>query len=148
MTTIKSPNEIFIIATDKEKLDVHFIHDYLANQSEWSKGIPLERVIASIESSLNFGLYYRDKQIGYARIISDYATIAYLGDVFIISEYQGLGLSKLLMKEIMEHPKLQGLRRWILLTDSADWLYEKFGFKKIPNPEFYMENFNPKVFKD
>ena len=97
--------------------------------------------------SLNFGLFHHDKQIGFARIISDFSTIAYLGDVYVLENYRGQGLSKKLMDTIVNHPNLQGLRRWILLTSTADWLYEKYGFTKVPNPEIYMERFNPNVYK-
>ncbi len=136
----------YTISTDKDKLDILSIHQFLANETDWANGIPLSTLKTSIENSLNFGLYYKNKQIGFARIISDYSTIAYLGDVYILKEYRGKGLSKWLINEIMEHPNLQGLRRWILLTDTAAWLYKKFGFTEIPNPEFYMEKHNPKVY--
>lgn len=101
----------------------------------------------SINGSLNFGLYFEDKQIGFGRVISDYSTIAYLGDVFILKDFRGQGLSKWLMDSIISHKELQNLRRWILLTDTAEWLYEKYGFKKILKPEIYMEKFNPNVYK-
>ncbi|WP_428740251.1 GNAT family N-acetyltransferase [Tenacibaculum sp.] len=136
----------FLISTDKNKLDISMIHDFLTNESGWSDGIPLERVKKSIDNSLNFGIYIQGKQIGFARIISDFSTIAYLGDVFIQNEYRGFGLSKWLMEVITGHEELQGLRRWILLTDTAEWLYEKYGFNKLPNPEVYMEKFNPNVY--
>lgn len=137
----------FSISTDNDKLDITSIHKFLSNETDWAYGIPIQKVKKSIENSLNFGLYHKNKQIGFARIISDYSTIAYLGDVYILKEYRGKGLSKWLMNEITEHPNLQGLRRWILLTDTAEWLYKKFGFTKIPNPEVYMEKHNPKVYK-
>ncbi|MDO6518545.1 GNAT family N-acetyltransferase [Zobellia uliginosa] len=137
----------YTISTDKDKLDISCIHKFLSNEADWSKGIPISTLKTSIKNSLNFGLYYNNEQIGYARIISDYSTIAYLGDVFVLEAYRGNGLSKWLMGEIMEHPNLQGLRRWILLTDTADWLYKKFGFKQLPHPELYMEKHNPKVYK-
>ncbi|TDQ25663.1 GNAT family N-acetyltransferase [Tenacibaculum caenipelagi] len=136
----------FLISTDKNKLDISMIHDFLTNESGWSDGIPLERVKKSIDNSLNFGIYTEGKQIGFARVISDFSTIAYLGDVFIQNEYRGFGLSKWLMEVITGHEELQGLRRWILLTDTAEWLYEKYGFNKLPNPEVYMEKFNPNVY--
>jgi len=138
----------YTISTDKNKLDINSIHKFLANETDWSNGIPMNTLKTSIENSLNFGLYHKNKQIGFARIISDYSTIAYLGDVFILKEYRGKGLSKWLIKEIMEHPNLQGLRRWILLTDTAEWLYKKFGFTELPYPESYMEKHNPNVYKN
>ncbi|AXP81371.1 Acetyltransferase (GNAT) family protein [Mariniflexile rhizosphaerae] len=148
MKIIETHRNEFTISTDKEKLDISVIHNFLANESDWSNGIPIKTLKLSINNSLNFGLYYKNTQIGYARIISDYSTIAYLGDVFVLKEYRGKGLSKWLINEVMEHPNLQGLRRWILLTDSAEWLYKKFGFTKIPHPEFYMEKHNPNVYRE
>lgn len=136
----------FTISTDKKKLDIESIHKFLSNETDWAKGIPIHTLKTSIENSLNFGLYYKNEQIGFARIISDYATIAYLGDVYILEKYRGNGLSKWLIHEIMEHPNLQGLRRWILLTDTAEWLYKKFGFTELPKPEIYMEKHNPNVY--
>lgn len=137
----------FLITTDKEKMDVEAIHDFLSKYSGWSDDIPIETVKKSIDNSLNFGVFYQNKQIGFARVISDFSTIAYLGDVYILDEFRGKNLSKKLMDVIISHPELQGLRRWILLTSTADWLYEKYGFVKIPNPEIYMELFNPNVYK-
>ena len=136
----------FTISTDKNKLDISSIHDFLANKTDWANGIPINTLKTSIDNSLNFGLYFENKQIGFARIISDFSTIAYLGDVYILEEYRGKGLSKWLIQEIMEHPNLQGLRRWILLTDTAEWLYRKFGFTEIPNPKIYMEKHNSSVY--
>ncbi|WP_106792928.1 GNAT family N-acetyltransferase [Aquimarina sp. Aq78] len=138
--------ENYSISTDKNKLDVLLIYNFLTNESGWSDGISYDVVKVSIENSLNFGLYSGEKQIGYARVISDYSTIAYLGDIFILKEYRKLGLSKWLMETIMGHPNLQNLRRWILLTSTAEWLYEKYGFTKLPKPEIYMEKFDPNVY--
>lgn len=137
----------FVITNNPAEMDVEAIHDFLANHSGWSNNIPIEKVRISMENSLNFGLLHHGKQIGFARVISDFSTIAYLGDVFILEHYQGQGLSKKLMDAVISHPDLQGLRRWILLTSTADWLYEKYGFKKVPNPEIYMELYNPDVYK-
>jgi len=135
-------------STNKNKMDIPAIHDFLSNHSGWSNGIPIEKVELSIQNSLNFGIFHQNRQIGFARIISDFATVAYLGDVYLLDDYRGKGISKKLMDFIMSHPNLQGLRRWILLTSTADWLYEKYGFEKIPNPEIYMELYNPNVYKD
>lgn len=137
----------FTITTDKSKMDVVAIHDFLSKYSGWSDNIPFERVKTSIDNSLNFGLFHKQKQIGFARVISDFSTIAYLGDIYVLDDYRGQGLSKKMMDAVINHPNLQGLRRWILLTSTADWLYEKYGFKKIPNPEVYMELYNPNVYK-
>jgi N-acetylglutamate synthase-like GNAT family acetyltransferase len=137
----------YCISTDQNKLDIPSIHKFLANETDWANGIPLNTLKISIENSLPFGLYHKQKQIGFARVISDYATIAYLGDVYILEEYRGKGLSNWLMREITEHPNLQELRRWILLTDTAEWLYQKYGFTQLPKPELYMEKHNPKVYQ-
>jgi N-acetylglutamate synthase-like GNAT family acetyltransferase len=134
------------ITTDKRKMDIVAIHDFLSKYSGWSDNIPFDRVKTSIENSLNFGLFYKQEQIGFARIISDFSTIAYLGDLYVLDKYRGQGLSKELMDVVMTHPNLQGLRRWILLTSTADWLYEKYGFTKLPKPELYMERFDPNVY--
>ncbi|PKA82027.1 acetyltransferase (GNAT) family protein [Ulvibacter sp. MAR_2010_11] len=136
----------YLLSTDRNKLDIELIHEFLCNESGWSNGIPYETVKKSIHNSLNFGLYDEEKQIGYARVISDFSTIAYLGDIFILKKYRGLGLSKWLMEIIMGHEELQNLRRWILLTSTAEWLYEKYGFVNLPKPEIYMEKFNPNVY--
>lgn len=138
----------YTITTDKNKMDIVAIHDFLSNHSGWSNNIPIEKVQTSIDNSLNFGLFHQGNQIGFARVISDYATIAYLGDIYVLDNYRGQGLSKKLMDAVMSHPNLQGLRRWILLTSTADWLYEKYGFTKLPKPEIYMELFNPDVYKN
>lgn len=137
----------FLISTDKTKLDLIAIHDFLSRYSGWSDNIPFDRVKTSVENSLNFGLFHHNKQIGFARVISDFSTIAYLGDIYVLDQYRGQGLSKKLMDSVMSHPNLKGLRRWILLTSTADWLYEKYGFTKLPKPEIYMELYNPDVYK-
>lgn len=137
----------FLITTDRNKMDIIAIHDFLANHSGWSYGIPLDKVKVSIDNSLNFGLFHKGQQIGFARVISDFSTIAYLGDIYVLESYRGQGLSKKLMNSVMKHPSLQDLRRWILLTSTAEWLYEKYGFSKLPKPEIYMELFNPDVYK-
>ncbi|HXB41933.1 MAG TPA: GNAT family N-acetyltransferase [Bacteroidia bacterium] len=130
--------EGYTISTDKNKLDIKVIHDFLSN-SYWAKNIPVEIVKYSIENSLCFGVYYKEKLIGFARVISDFATFAYLGDVFILEEHRGKGLSKILMKEVFSHPQLQGLRRFCLGTRDAHKLYEQFGFYLIKKPELWME---------
>jgi GNAT superfamily N-acetyltransferase len=136
----------FLISTDKLKMDLIAIHDFLSNYSGWSNGIPIDKVKISIDNSLNFGLFHKGQQIGFARVISDFSTIAYLGDIYVLDNFRGQGLSKKLMEAVMGHPNLQGLRRWILLTSTAVWLYEKYGFIKVPNPEVYMELYNPDVY--
>ncbi|MCB0533152.1 MAG: GNAT family N-acetyltransferase [Lewinellaceae bacterium] len=134
------------ISTDISLLDIYFIHDYLCRHSYWAAGIPEETVRRAIEGSLCFGVYWGGRQLGFARIISDYATFAYLADVFITPEFRGLGLSKALMAFIVEHPKLQGLRRWMLATADAHGLYEQFGFKALARPERIMEISRPDIY--
>jgi GNAT superfamily N-acetyltransferase len=127
------------ISTDKRKLQLKVIHRYLSEESYWAKHIPLEIVERSIENSLCFGVYFNDEQIGFARVITDYAVFAYLADVFILETHRGKGLSKKLMTYIMSHPKLQGLRVFALKTKDAHGLYKQFGFNLSPNPENSME---------
>jgi N-acetylglutamate synthase-like GNAT family acetyltransferase len=147
MEIIEITFDNFSITTDRSKMDITAIHDFLSKYSGWSDNIPLDRVKISIENSLNFGLFDNNKQIGFARIISDFSTIAYLGDIYVLDNYRGQGLSKKLMDVVIGHPNLQGLRRWVLLTSTAKWLYEKYGFTSLPKPELYMELFDPNVYK-
>jgi len=132
----------FIISTDKNKLDISIIHNYLCNESYWAKNIPVETVQKSIEGSYCFGLHATEnsiaKQVGFARVITDCATFAYLADVFVLETYRGKGLSKWLMKTIMDCPDLQGLRGWMLATKDAHTLYEKFGFSILENTGRFM----------
>jgi GNAT superfamily N-acetyltransferase len=137
----------FIISTDRERLDLNVIHDFLTN-SYWAKGISRELVAQSVEHSLCFGIYdAKGWQVGFARVISDHATYAYLGDVFVLESHRGRGLSKWLMECIMKHPELQGLRRWTLLTRDAHGLYSQFGFTPLKTPERYMELHRPAVYE-
>ncbi len=119
----------YIISTDKAKIDVQLVHKYLCNESYWSKNIPLDIVKTSIENSVCFTLLYKERQIGFARVITDKATFGYLADVFILEPHRGKGLSKWLMQTILEHKELQGFRGWMLGTKDAHGLYEKFDFK-------------------
>lgn len=135
-----------VISTDPGRLDLDVIYDFLTN-CYWAKGIPRETVARSIEHSLCFGIYDGKAQVGFARVITDFATIAYLGDVFVVESHRGRGLSKWMMECIMQHPALQGMRRWILLTTSAHGLYEKFGFTPVRSPDVYMELHDPAVYK-
>jgi len=137
----------FLISTDKAKLDINLIHDYLCNQSYWAAGILFDTVKKSIENSVCFGLYNSENQIGFARVITDKATIAYLGDVFVIEPYRGKGLSKWLMECVLKHPELQGFRRWFLLTKDAHGLYKQYGFAEIHDPQRFLEIWNPDVYK-
>ncbi|MCH2193382.1 GNAT family N-acetyltransferase [Kordia sp.] len=134
--------ETYSIITDIDKLDIGMIHKYLSEESYWAQNIPMQLVKQSIENSLNFGLFHETTQIGFARVVTDKTKFAYLCDVFIVESYQKKGLSSWLMEVIMNHCELRGIRLWILATTSADWLYEKYGFTKLNQPERYMEKRN------
>lgn len=155
----------FLISTDPARLDLDLIHHFLTN-SYWAKGVPKETVSRSIQHSLCFGIYdctgasshasrTRDVahptneqvQVGFARVVSDFATIAYLGDVFVLESHRARGLGKWMVECITRHPALQGLRRWILLTRDAHELYAKFGFTPLRAPERYMELHRPDVYE-
>ena len=133
------PFSDYNISTDKEKLQLPVIHQYLSIESYWAKHVPLEIVKQSIEGSFCFGVYFKNEQVGFARVITDHATFAYLADVFILEAHRGKGLSKWLMEFIMAHPKLQGLRRFCLATRDAHGLYKQFGFTPLAKPETFME---------
>ncbi len=137
----------FFISTDPARLDFDIIHGFLTN-CYWAKGIPRDTMARSIEHSLCFGVYDGSgEQVGFARVVSDFATVAYLGDVFILESHRGRGLSKWMMECITQHPSLQGLRRWILLTRDAHALYAKFGFTPVAKPDRYMELHRPDVYE-
>ncbi len=136
MTTVT--NGKFSISTDKEKLDIKMIHHYLSN-SYWAKNIPVDIVKKSIEHSLCFGIYFVNRQVGFARVVTDYTSFAYLADVFVLESEQGKGLGKWLIKEIMDYPSLQGLRKWLLATEDAHGLYKQYGFSALKNPDSIME---------
>lgn len=140
---------IYFITTDVSKLDVNIIHRYLSEKSYWAKGIPKHIVEKSIANSLCFGLFCNDTQIGFARLVTDKATFAYLADVFILKEHQGKGLGKWLMQTIQAHPELQNLRRWLLTTKDAHGLYEQLGWIK-PTEDYsyrFMMRQNNEVYK-
>ena len=137
----------FTISTARDLLDIMVIQEFLANQSYWAQGIPRSILEKCIENSLCFGVYDQEgKQVGFARVVTDYATYAYIADVFILEAQRGLGLSKWLMECIMSHPDLQGLRRWNLATRDAHGLYARYGFTPLRFPERWMEVLNPDVF--
>jgi GNAT superfamily N-acetyltransferase len=133
------------VSTDPARIDVLMVHEVLTS-SYWAKGIPLETVQESIENSISFGVYHGQQLVGFARIISDRATFAYLADVFILPSHRGRGLSRWLMECIVSHPDLQGLRRWMLATQDAHGLYAKFGFTPLKSPESWMEIHRPDVY--
>jgi GNAT superfamily N-acetyltransferase len=139
----------FRISTDPAQLDLEALHAYLS-RSYWAAGIPREVVERSVRHSLCFGLYDEKeappRQVGFARVVSDLATFAYLGDVFVLEAYRGRGLSKWLMECIRRHPELQGLRRWSLATRDAHGLYGRFGFTPLGDPGRWMEIHDPEVY--
>jgi GNAT superfamily N-acetyltransferase len=130
---------MYTISTDKSRLDVAMIHRFLSEQSYWAKNIPLPVVRRAIENSLCFGAFDGREQVGFARVVTDYAIFGYVGDVFVLPGHRGRGVSKLLMRAIREHPSLQGLRRWHLLTDDGHRLYEQFCFQSLEKPQRHME---------
>ncbi len=129
----------YTISADKARLDVPLIHQFLSQQSYWAQNIPLDLVQRSIDNSLCSGVYASDgSQVGFARVITDHATFAYLADVFILPDHRGKGLSKRLLQTILDYPNLQGLRRWMLATNDAHNLYKPFGFQHLDQPELIM----------
>jgi GNAT superfamily N-acetyltransferase len=146
MTITDLKREGYSISTDPGKLELKFIHDYLY-KSYWSEEIPIDIVKKSIQGSLCFGVYQGSRQVGFARMITDRATFAYLADVFIDDGHRGKGLSKWLMETIMSHPDLQGLRRILLATRDAHKLYNQFGFKPLDRPESIMQFHVPGIYK-
>jgi GNAT superfamily N-acetyltransferase len=132
----------YTISTDKSRLDVDVIHRFL-DTSYWAAGRSVETIRRSIENSIPFGVYKGSEQVGFARVITDYATFAWIADVFILETFQGQGLGKWLMEVIIAHPELQGFRRWVLATKDAHELYRRFGFEKLKRPERWMERHDP-----
>lgn len=135
----------FSLSSDLDRLDIGVIHQFLSGEAYWCQGIPRPVLERAIAGSLCFGVYtdptadQPERQVGFARVITDYATFAYLCDVFILAEYRGCGLGKWLVKSIRCHPNLQGLRRWSLATRDAHGLYAQFGFQPVSNPERWMQ---------
>jgi GNAT superfamily N-acetyltransferase len=129
----------FTVSTEPSRLDLPWIHNYLTNEAYWSQGITFQIFEKSVENSLCFGMYHRSKQVGFGRVISDYATFAYLADVFIDPAYRQHGLGKWLVECVRSYPELQGLRRWMLVTSDAHGLYQRFGFSPLEHPEKMME---------
>ena len=134
----------FVISTDRARLDGNAVHAFLTD-CYWAKGIPKEIVLRSIAGSLCFGVYKGDRLAGFARVISDFATYAYIADVFVLDEYRGQGLGTWLMQCILEHPPLDGLRRWSLVTRDAHGLYRRFGFGE---PDLERQMFRPRRVSD
>ncbi|HKE20022.1 MAG TPA: GNAT family N-acetyltransferase [Kofleriaceae bacterium] len=132
-----------VISTDPERLDLDMVHGYLAGESYWARGVPRERLERAIRHSLCFGLYDGDRQIGFARIVTDRATFAYLCDVFLLEPHRGRGLGTWMMESISAHPDLTGLRRWLLATRDAHPFYRQLGWSAPDNPDAYMEIVKP-----
>jgi N-acetylglutamate synthase-like GNAT family acetyltransferase len=139
------PKGDFEVSTDPSRMDIEAVHEFLTN-SYWAKGIPIETVQRSIENAICFGMYFSRQQIGFARVVTDRATFAYLADVFILPSYRGRKLSKWLMECIIAHPDLQGLRRWMLATRDAHKLYAQYGFTPVQKPDRWMERHDPDVY--
>ena len=140
----------YLISTDRAKLNIALVHDYLSNSSYWATGRKIEAVRRSIENSLCFGLYQTSgsdegKQIGFARVVTDYATFGWLADVFVLEDHRGLGLGKWLIDVIIAHPDLQGFRRWVLATKDAHDLYWRVGFRDLHRAERWMERPDPNM---
>ena len=135
------------ISTDAHRLNIEVIHNFLAEESYWSPGIPRSTVERAIQNSLCFGVYLRTEQVGFARVVTDRSTFALLADVFILSAHRGKGLSKWLMRCVIEHEDLQGLRRLLLLTSDAHGLYRQFGFKELGSPSRFMEILRQDIYR-
>ena len=137
----------FSVSTEHKDLDFEFIYAFISD-SYWAKGIPQDVLRKAIDNSLVFGVYTAcGNQVGFARVVTDKATFAYLADVFIDELHQGLGLGRLLMDNIASHPDLQGVRRFMLATRDAHGLYEKYGFKPVENPEILMQIWDPNIYQ-
>ncbi|WP_017220162.1 GNAT family N-acetyltransferase [Moritella dasanensis] len=140
-------DEAYNVSTNFTDMDLDVIHGFIS-ASYWAKGIPMATLQRSLENSLCFGVFTQGgEQVGFARMITDKATFAYLSDVFVLEAHQGKGLSKLLMTAIIAHPELQGLRRMLLATSDAHGLYQQFGFKALADPDIYMTLHRPNIYE-
>jgi len=135
---IDQSRDDYLISTDPSKLDLGVVFDYLTNESYWACGRPRDVFDRSIENSLNFGIYYESLQIGFARVVTDRATFAWICDVFVLPAHCGKGLASWTIESILEHPDLQGLRSFFLATRDAHSLYAQFGFKPLEDPSRFM----------
>lgn len=129
----------YVISTDRARLDIAAIHRFISVESYWGQGRAIEVVRRSVDNSLPFGIYRGERMVGFARVVTDYATFAWLADVFVVDDERGRGLSKWLVEVILAHPEMQGLRRWLLATKDAHELYRRFGFDTLKRPERFME---------
>jgi GNAT superfamily N-acetyltransferase len=140
-------NGAYVISTDPRRLDVSAIHRFLSNWPGWeTDGIARQTLARALENSLCFGMYEGERQIGFARVVTDYTTFAFILDDYVEESHRGRGLGKWLMQTIQQHPDLQGLRRWMLYTHDQR-IYAKVGFKSLADPETYMEIFDPGMYK-
>ncbi|MEP6705923.1 MAG: GNAT family N-acetyltransferase [Pyrinomonadaceae bacterium] len=135
----------YTISDDRARLDIKVIQQFLSTESYWATGRSIEKVQCSIDNSLSFGVYRGGEQVGFARVVTDYATFAWLADVFVLDESRGRGLAKWLVEVIVSHPQLQGFRRWVLATKDAHELYRRYGFRELHRPERWMERPDPKM---
>jgi len=135
------------VSDDKNLLDFETIHRYLSEESYWGKGVPREVMARAIEHSICFGAYDAGKQVGFARVITDCATFAYLADVFVLPSHQGQGVARAIMAAVDNHPELQRLRRWHLVTRDAHSLYRQFGWRELATPERHMERVTADIFR-
>lgn len=131
----------FKINTDKTLLDLDYIYNFLTQESYWAKGLLRKSFETSINESICFGVYFKEKQIGFARVVSDKSTFAYLADVFIDNDFRSLGLSKWLVQTVVNHPNFKNIRRFLLATADAHQLYQKFGFEPLKKPDRFLEKF-------
>jgi len=134
------------ISTDRAEVNLDVVHAFLSQEAYWSKNIPRAVVKKAIDNSYCFSAFLEDKQVGFARVVTDAATFAYLADVFVLPEFRGLGISKKLMRSVQSHLELQGLRRWMLMTADAHRLYEGFGFSVLAKPDRAMEISKPDIY--
>ncbi len=133
----------YSISTDKKLLDLEAVYNFMINESYWAQGLPEDRFKCAVENSMCFGVYLDSKATGFAGVVKDGATFAYLCDVFIVKEHRGKNVGKLLITHIVNHPQMQGLRRWSLATMDAHGLYAQFGFTQLGKPERWMERYTP-----
>ena len=134
------------ISIDRAEVDLAVVHAFLSQEAYWSKNIPRDVVEKSIENSYCFSAFINGVQVGFARVVTDAATFAYLADVFVLPEFRGRGISKKLMQSVQSHPELQGLRRWMLMTADAHKLYENYGFSALAKPDRAMEISRPDIY--
>lgn len=137
----------FEISTDPTRVDLATVHGFLSTDAYWSPGVPIDVVRRAIEDSIVFGVYRDGEQAGFARVVSDRATFAWICDVFILDGYRGQGLGKWLMECVIAHPELQGLRRWMLATRDAHGLYGQSGFTALHDSSRFMERWDPEIYR-